>query len=204
MKALICVDLQNDFCPGGSLPVKEGRDIGVLINRIQKNFDFVVATQDWHPKDHLSFASNHKKKPGEVIDLDGLKQVLWPDHCVQGSQGAEFIEEFDQKKVDRVFQKGTDKRIDSYSAFFDNAHKKATGLGDYLKQKGIKEVYLAGLATDYCVKYSALDAMGLGFDTTVIEDACRGIDLQEGDISNALQEMRDAGCNITPSSKILS
>ena len=148
MKALIIVDLQNDFCPGGSLPVKEGRDIAALINRIQKSFDLVIATQDWHPRDHLSFASNHNKKPGEVIDLDGLKQVLWPDHCIQRSNGAKFIEEFDQKNVDRVFQKGTDKRIDSYSAFFDNAHKKATGLGDYLKEKGIKEVYLTGLATD--------------------------------------------------------
>jgi nicotinamidase/pyrazinamidase len=130
-----------------------------------------------------------------------LKQVLWPDHCVQGSQGAEFIEEFDQKKVDRVFQKGTDKRIDSYSAFFDNAHKKATGLGDYLKDKGINEVYLVGLATDYCVKYSALDAVDLGLETTVIENACRGIDLKPGDIEIALREMHDAGCHITRTNK---
>jgi len=203
MKALILVDLQNDFCPGGALQVKEGDKIIPLINDLQKQFDLVVATQDWHPHDHMSFASNHPgKRAGESVDLEGFQQVLWPDHCVQGSKGAEFVPTFNREKIERVFQKGTDKWIDSYSAFFDNAHRKATGLGDFLKSKGVDEVYLAGLATDYCVKFSALDSAQLGFKTTVIEDACRGVELKHGDIKEAVQEMKKAGVQVIQSSEI--
>jgi len=203
MKALILVDLQNDFCPGGALQVKEGDKIIPLINDLQKQFDLVVATQDWHPHDHMSFASNHPgKRAGESVDLEGLQQVLWPDHCVQGSKGAEFVPTFNREKIERVFQKGTDKWIDSYSAFFDNAHRKATGLGDFLKSKGVDEVYLAGLATDYCVKFSALDSAQLGFKTSVIEDACRGVELKAGDVKQAVQEMKKAGVKVIQSSEL--
>ena len=205
MKALILVDLQNDFCPGGALPVKEGDKVIPMINDLQTKFDLVVATQDWHPPGHLSFASNHPgKSVGDSIDLKGLPQVLWPDHCVQGSKGAEFVSTFNRERIERVFQKGTDKWIDSYSAFFDNAHRKATGLGDFLKSKGVDEVYLAGLATDYCVKFSALDAAELGFQTNVVEDACRGIELKPGDVKEAIQEMKKAGVKMIHSQDVLS
>ncbi len=202
MKALIIVDLQNDFCPGGALAVKEGDHVVPVINKLQPQFDLIVATQDWHPKDHLSFARNHGKSIGEVIELEGMKQVLWPDHCVQNTRGAQLVDGLDKKRIDRVFQKGTDKRIDSYSGFFDNGHKKATGLGDYLKQKNVKEVYVTGLATDYCVKFTALDAAQLGFKTTVIEDACRGVNLNEDDVPRAIAEMKQAGVEIITSKEL--
>lgn len=203
MKALVIVDIQNDFCPGGALPVKEGDRIVPVVNDLQEHFDLVVATQDWHPPDHMSFASNHGRKPGEVVRVKGIEQILWPDHCVQGSRGAEFVNGFKTDRVAHVFKKGMDKWIDSYSCFFDNAHLKDTGLGDYLKKKGVDGVYLAGLATDYCVKYSALDAVELGFKTSVIEDACRGIDLSEGDLNRALVEMKTRGVRILKSEEIL-
>jgi nicotinamidase/pyrazinamidase len=140
---------------------------------MQQRFEIVVATQDWHPPDHGSFAANHpRRKVGDVTDLDGLEQILWPTHCVQGTRGAALVEQFDRQRVRRIFHKGTDRRIDSYSGFYDNAHRKSTGLGDFLLAGGIKRVYLMGLATDYCVKYSALDARALGFETIVIEDGC--------------------------------
>ena len=203
MKALIIVDLQNDFCPGGALPVKEGDRIVPLVNALQKSFDLVVATQDWHPPDHLSFASQHHKPPGEVITLSGLPQVLWPDHCVQGSRGAAFVPGLDTTNINRVFQKGADREIDSYSGFFDNGHRKSTGLGDYLKAKGVDEVYIVGLATDYCVKYTALDAAALGFRTHVVDDVCRGVELKEGDVARAIEEMRRAGAHIITSLALL-
>jgi nicotinamidase/pyrazinamidase len=172
MKALIIVDVQNDFVPGGSLPVPEGNTIVPLINKLQSRFELVVATQDWHPANHLSFASNHPgKKPFERVILGGLEQTLWPDHCVQGSQGACFVSELDERKIEAIFRKGTDPQIDSYSGFFDNGHKRATGLGDYLKGRGVGEVYVCGLAAEYCVLYTALDAISLGFQTYYIEDA---------------------------------
>ncbi|MBF0387546.1 MAG: bifunctional nicotinamidase/pyrazinamidase [Candidatus Omnitrophica bacterium] len=193
MKALIIVDMQNDFCPGGALPVKDGNTIVPAINDLMKKFDMVVATQDWHPKDHGSFASNHGKKSGEMIVINGLDQILWPDHCVQGTQGAEFVKGLDVKRIARVFQKGMDKGVDSYSGFFDNGHKNATGLGDYLKQQKVTEVYVVGLATDYCVKFTALDAVGLGFKTFLITDACKGVELQAGDVARAVNEMKLKG-----------
>ena len=204
MNALILVDVQNDFVPGGALPVPRGDEIVPLINQLQPRFELVVASQDWHPRNHGSFAANHSsKQPGERILLDGLEQILWPVHCVQHTAGAEFVPGLDTARIAAVFQKGTDPHIDSYSAFFDNGHRKATGLGDYLKARGVADVYLAGLATDYCVKYTALDAVSLGFRTHLIADACRGIDLQPGDIAAALDEMRRAGVTITQSADCL-
>jgi nicotinamidase/pyrazinamidase len=194
LNALILVDVQNDFVPGGALPVSEGGQIVPIVNRLQAQFDLVVATQDWHPANHGSFAANHPgKKPGEVIDLDGMRQILWPVHCVQNSAGAAFVPALNMKQVAEVFQKGTDAQIDSYSGFFDNGHRKATGLADFLKARKVTDVFIAGLATDYCVKFTALDAVGLGFKTHLVKEACRGVDLMPGDVAKAVLEMREAG-----------
>lgn len=200
-KALILVDLQNDFLPGGALAVEHGDRILPVIKELEnKEFDLVIATKDWHPPDHGSFASVHGRKMGEVIDLFGLPQILWPDHCVQGSPGADFGLNF--KKVDKIIHKGVDSKIDSYSTFFDNGHLLSTGLEDILRKKGIEEVYFAGLTTEYCVKYSALDALKLGFQVYVIEDACKAVNLEPGEHERALQEMHNAGVHITRSSDI--
>ena len=200
MKALVVVDLQNDFCPGGALAVPEGDRVIPLVNRIQPRFDLVVATQDWHPPGHLSFAANHPgRRPGEVIELAGLKQVLWPVHCVQDTPGAGFHPSLDLSRVRRVFRKGMDPEIDSYSTFFDNAHRRATGLAEFLNDQGVGEIYLAGLATDYCVKFSALDAVALGFSTAVVLDACRGVELRPGDAALAVAEMQAAGVKMVAS-----
>jgi len=194
MNALIIVDLQNDFLPGGALPVPHGDELIPLANELQGSFELVVATKDWHPPDHGSFAANHPgKKPGDRIMLDGIEQILWPVHCVQNTRGAEFAAAFDTSRIAHVFHKGIDPRIDSYSTFFDNAHRRRTGLGEYLKERSIKDIYLLGLALDYCVKYSALDARHLGFNTHIILDGCRGIGLAPGDIDRAIDEMRRAG-----------
>ncbi len=194
MNALIIVDLQNDFLPGGALPVPHGDEVIPLANELQQRFALVLATQDWHPPDHGSFAPNHPgKKPGDRIILDGIEQILWPVHCVQDTHGAEFAPSFDTNRIARIFHKGIDPRIDSYSTFFDNAHRRSTGLGEYLSERSVKNVYLLGLALDYCVKYSALDARQVGFNTYVIVDACRGIGLEPGDLDHALDEMKRAG-----------
>src|SRR6266566_8451002 len=201
MKALIIVDLQNDFLPGGALPVPQGDEVIPLANELQRRFELVLATQDWHPRDHGSFAANHPgKKPGDRIMLDGIEQILWPAHCVQNTHGAEFAPSFDTSRIAHVFHKGVDPRIDSYSTFFDNAHRRETGLAAYLKERSIKDIYLMGLALDYCVKYSALDAWQLGFNTHVILDGCRGIELKPGDIDRALEEMYAAGAVLSKSS----
>jgi nicotinamidase/pyrazinamidase len=197
VKALIITDIQNDFCPGGALAIREGDEIVPFINQLQPRFDLVVATQDWHPRGHGSFAANHPgKKIGEVIDLNGLPQILWPVHCVENTPGADFHPGLDRRRIARVFHKGADPGIDSYSAFFDNGHRKATGLGEYLEERGVDEVYLCGLAIDYCVKFTALDAVALGFKTCVIEDACRGVNLQPGDVERAVGEMRAKGVEV--------
>ncbi len=204
MNALILTDLQNDFCPGGALPVPDGDAVIPLANRLQRRFDLVVASQDWHPADHGSFAANHPgREPGETIDLDGLEQILWPVHCVQSTSGAEFHPDLDTSKVAKVFRKGTDPRIDSYSCFFDNGHRKATGLSDYLKQQGVTEVYLCGLALDYCVKFSALDAAALGFTTWLVRDACRGIDKEPGDVERAVEQLRREGVRVIQSEECI-
>lgn len=197
MQALILIDIQNDFCPGGALPVPQGDKVVSLANELQKQFELVVATQDWHPRDHASFAANHEgRQPGELIELNGASQVLWPVHCVQNTSGADFVAELDVSKIARVFQKGAAREVDSYSGFFDNDHQTATGLGDYLKAQGVREVFICGLATDYCVKFSALDARMLGFEVTLFKDACRGVELNVGDCERALEAMRAAGVNI--------
>lgn len=196
--ALILVDIQNDFLPGGDFAVANGNEILPLIEKLTNlPFDLIVATQDWHPKDHASFAINHNKVPGEKIMLNGIEQILWPVHCVQGTKGAELSEQLPKEKISKIFHKGTDQNIDSYSAFFDNGHQKSTGLADYLHEQGIQEIYIAGLTTDYCVKYSALDALRLGFKTNIIVDACRGININEHDSDLALNEIKNSGALLT-------
>ena len=200
MNALILVDIQNDFVPGGALAVREGDLIVPVVNRLQRCFDLIVATQDWHPPDHGSFAVNHPgRNPGEIIELNGLPQVLWPIHCVQGTDGADFVPGLDRERWARVFHKGTDPGVDSYSGFFDNGHRHATGLAEYLRQSEVDSVYLAGLATDYCVKSTALDAVELGFNTHLIEDACRGVNLEEADAATAISELERNGVKIVTS-----
>ena len=206
MNALILVDIQNDFLPSGALPVPDGDAVIPIANRLNASgiFDLIVATQDWHPKDHGSFAVNHPgHRSGDVVDLDGLKQILWPVHCVQNTAGAAFAAGLDVGRVSRVFQKGTDPRIDSYSGFFDNGHRKATGLGDYLQQSGVREVTLLGLATDYCVKATALDARELGFETVLVSDGCRAVNISPGDDTRAIETMRAVGVEITTSDQLL-
>lgn len=177
MKTLIIGDVQNDFMPGGSLAVPEGDAIIEVINRISKKFDLVVAIQDWHPPNHKSFASNHKgKQPFEIIDLNGIPQTLWPDHCVQGTSGADFHPGLDTRRVEAIFRKGVDPETDSYSAFFDNHRRRSTGLAGYLREKGVTEVYGCGLAGDICVYYTLNDALRSRFSAVMIEDAARPLD----------------------------
>jgi nicotinamidase/pyrazinamidase len=179
MNTLILVDIQNDFVPGGNLPVREGNTIIPLVNTLQSSFSLVVATQDWHPAGHRSFASTHPgKTPFETTRLRGLHQVLWPDHCVQGSRGAEFHPSLQTNKIEAIFRKGMDPEIDSYSGFFDNGHQRSTGLAGYLRERGVRKVFVCGLAADYCVAFTALDSLKEKFDTCVIEDATRPIDLK--------------------------
>lgn len=197
MRALILVDLQNDFLPGGALAVTEGDAVVPLANALASRFEHVVATQDWHPQGHESFASQHEgHAPGEVIDLHGLPQVLWPDHCVQGTPGAEFAPGLDVERIARIFQKGIHRDVDSYSGFFDNGRRHDTGLGAHLRERGVTEVHICGLATDYCVRFTALDAASLGFDTHLVLPACRGVELEAGDVARAVEEMRAAGVRI--------
>lgn len=201
--ALILVDLQNDFCAQGSLAVPEGDAVIAIANVLQPRFHKVIATQDWHPANHQSFASQHPgQKPGAIIMLHGIRQVLWPDHCVQHTHGAELHPKLTTQHIDKIFYKGTDPRLDSYSAFFDNGHLHATGLAEYLQQESITDVYLLGLATDYCVKFSCLDAVKLNFNVYLIADACRGVELQPGDTARALQELQTAGVHILNSNLI--
>ncbi|MBV9867564.1 MAG: bifunctional nicotinamidase/pyrazinamidase [Abitibacteriaceae bacterium] len=188
MRALVLVDIQNDFCPGGALAVPEGDRIVPVANKLEDAFDLVVATQDWHPPDHSSFAENGG---------------IWPVHCVQGSSGAELVPQLKTDKVEHVFQKGIEKPVDSYSGFFDNDHQRSTGLGDYLKERQVDEVYVCGLATDYCVKFTALDARQLGFKTYFIEDASRGVEVQPGDVQRAVEEMKAAGVEVVQSDEVL-
>jgi nicotinamidase/pyrazinamidase len=178
MNTLVIIDLQKDFMPGGALAVPEGDQIVGMINKLQENFDLVIATQDWHPREHSSFAANHPGKDEfEKIELHGQEQVLWPVHCVQNSDGAKFHSDLNSEKIETIFRKGTAKEIDSYSGFYDNAHLKSTGLSGYLKEKGADELYFCGLAAEYCVYYSVMDALKEGFSATLIEDATRPLDL---------------------------
>lgn len=204
MRAMIIIDLQNDFVPGGALPVPYGDDVIPLANDLIPKFDLVVAAQDWHPRNHTSFAANHPgRKAGDVIEVEGLRQTLWPIHAVQNTRGAELVPELNRRHIQRVFYKATDPLLDSYSCFFDNGHRRATGMAEFLKGQSVHEVWLLGLATDYGVRFSALDGLNLGLRMHVIEDACRGINLQPGDSHRAIEEMRGAGVIITNSQSIL-
>ena len=192
MKALVLVDVQIDFMPGGRLEVPEGDTIIPQINKLRNNFDIVVATQDWHPQNHKSFASNHPgKKPFDRILLNGLDQILWPDHCVQGSEGAGFHPKLDTDNVAAVFRKGMDPETDSYSGFYDNGHRQPTGLSGYLREKGIAEIYFCGLAADICVYYTIKDALKLGFNASLIEDASKP--LINADFVTIMKELRNIG-----------
>lgn len=197
MRALLLVDIQNDFMPFGALPVREGDAVVDVANRTMPLFDLVVATQDWHPWNHGSFASTHAGRlVGDIVPLGGVDQMLWPDHCVQGSPGASFHSSLDIAGVDAVVRKGTDLGIDSYSAFFDNGHLKETGLRTLLADKRVDEVWIVGLATDYCVLFTALDGRDLGLRVVVIEQGVRPVDAAPGDGLRALERMRDVGCRI--------
>jgi nicotinamidase/pyrazinamidase len=200
---LLVVDVQVDFCPGGNLAVPGGEMTVPVINRLTEAFDRVVATQDWHPPNHVSFASNHSgAKPFDTIRGKEGEQILWPDHCVPGSPGAEFHPGLDTLPFDLIVRKGTDPTLDSYSAFFENDHKTPTGLHFYLEGLNVTTVYLAGLALDVCVFHSAMDALKLGFDTLVVEDACRGIDTPPGGLAARLEEMRTAGARILEAAEL--
>ena len=204
MKVLILVDIQNDFLPGGALAVPDGGAVIPVANRLQAVFPLVVATQDWHPPNHGSFATSHPgKKPFDQIELNGLPQALWPVHCVQNTEGAELAGNLIKTAIAKVFVKGTDAGIDSYSGLFDNGHRKSTGLGEWLKQQGVTDVFICGLATDYCVKFTALDAVQFGFRTHLVEDACRGVNIHPDDVKNAITEMKHAGVVVVESLYVL-
>ncbi len=201
MKTLLVIDVQNDFLPGGSLPVAGSDAIVPVINRIMEQFDLIVAAQDWHPQNHGSFVTNHPgRKPFDEIDLEGLPQTLWPDHCVQGSHGAGFSAALETRPIEAIFRKGTDPGIDSYSAFFDNGRRKSTGLADYLRGKRAHDLYLCGLAGDICVHFSALDALREGFNVHFIRDAATPLDLAVAPAR--LEELRRRGAHVIDSGAI--
>lgn len=201
--ALIIVDVQNDFCPGGALAVAEGDQVVGAINRVSATFDVVVATRDWHPTGHVSFASAHRgREIGEMITADGLEQKLWPDHCVQGSKGAQFHPDLDTRPINLILHKGTRTGLDSYSGFLETDRKTSTGLAAYLDGLDVSEVYVCGLATDYCVFFTACDAVDAGFKVRLITDACRGIDQPEGTIERATSRMKEAGVGFVTSAEL--
>ena len=205
MKALLIVDMQYDFLPGGALGVQDGDQIVPIINQLQEKFDFIVATQDWHPADHGSFAANHKGKvPGDFVQLGNEQQVLWPVHCVQGSKGAMFHQDLDQAKWKKIIQKGTNPYVDSYSGFFDNDRRQDTGLSKFLADHGVEEVVITGIATDYCVKFTVLDAIKEGFEATVVKDATKAVNLRPDDFDLAIKEMVKAGAEVVNSNKFLN
>lgn len=220
MKALILVDIQNDFCPGtlweyhentevrkdGALAVKDGDEVVEVANTLmsEEDFDVVVATQDWHPEDHGSFASVQGTELFTLGELNGLPQVWWPDHCIQDSDGSDFHDDLDIKPIAAIFRKGMDRSVDSYSGFFDNGKRNSTGMSEYLKGLGITDVYIMGLATDYCVKFTALDAVELGFNTYLVFDGCRGVNMKPEDSQLAINEMRKNGVRVVSSLDINS
>jgi nicotinamidase/pyrazinamidase len=192
--SLLIIDVQNDFCPGGTLPVLEGDEVVPIINTLMEHFGSVVATQDWHPPGHISFASTHAgKKPFETVRVKGIEQVLWPDHCIQGSPGAALHPDLDGSGPHLILRKGIRQDLDSYSAFFENDRKTTTGLASYLREIGVDRLWMCGLAADVCVFYSAMDAIRLGFETVIIEDAVRGVDVPAGNVSRTRDKMKGAG-----------
>lgn len=203
MNALVLVDIQNDFCPGGALAVPDGDAVVPVANSLMDRFRLVAATQDFHPRQHGSFAANHPgKKPYEQIDLHGLPQVLWPVHCVQGTPGAEFHPGLHAQGITRNFPKGTDATVDSYSGFFDNGKRKGTGLAEYLREQGASRLVVLGLATDYCVRATVLDALQLGFQVDLVADGCRAVNLAPGDGDRAIAETAAAGARIISSTEL--
>ena len=204
MNALLIVDLQNDFCEGGALEVPDGSTIVPTINKLIESFDAVIQTQDWHPAGHASFASSHNgKDPYDTIEMDYGTQVLWPDHCVQGSEGAEFHPDLNTTKTQVIIRKGFRPEIDSYSAFYENDQETKTGLTGYLKTRGISDLYAVGLATDFCVKWSVLDGLKEGFKLQIVKDAVKGIDI-DGSVDEAWNEMRAEGVNVIESDSLLA
>lgn len=204
MKTLLIVDLQNDFCKDGALEVPDANRIVPVINKLIHSFDTIIQTQDWHPAGHYSFASSHDgKEPYDTVEMEYGTQVLWPDHCVQGSYGGEFHPDLDTQKTQVIIRKGFRKEIDSYSTFYENDHKTKTGLTGYLNDRGITDLYTVGLATDFCVKWSILDGIHEGFNMHIVEDAVKGIDL-DGSLNAAWTEMKEAGVNSTTSDKLVS
>lgn len=200
MEALVVVDVQNDFCPGGALPVPRGDEVVPVINRLCPRFPLVVASQDWHPPNHVSFASNHPgKQVLDVVEVDGQEQVLWPDHCVAGSWGADFHPALDTRFFRMIIRKGTDPRVDSYSTFRDNRKDRVTGLAGFLRELGVTTVTVVGLATDYCVAATALDAVELGFRASVFLPACRAVGAPPGHTEKTLERLRQAGVTLIES-----
>lgn len=199
-EAFLIVDLQYDFMPGGALGVKGGDEIIPIINQLVGRFDYTVASQDYHPEGHVSFAEAHGKKVGETIDVEGFEQELWPVHCVEHTHGAALVKELKKDHIDRYFHKGTALNIDSYSAFFDNDKEHETGLDNFLREKEVRTLYVAGLTTDFCVKFSVLDALELGYEVIVIRDGCRPVHEEK----KALEEMKKAGAKIMTSECLLS
>lgn len=203
MKALLMIDIQNDFLPSGALPVPGGDAIIPVVNKLQDYFDLVIATLDWHPANHKSFASNHAgKKPLDIVDLHGVQQTLWPDHCIPGTWGADFPPNFNTKKATAIFRKGTDPELDSYSDFYDNARLRSTGLAGYLREKGVDELYLTGLAGDICVYFTAMDSLGERFTTYIIEDATRPLNWV--DYNKAKKKFIEKGGIIIQSSDVIA
>lgn len=204
MRALILVDLQYDFMPGGALAVSEGDQTVAVANKLLPRFPLAVATQDAHPPDHGSFVSQHAgASVYDQIDLHGLPQTVWPVHCVPGTRGAELHQDLDRSRIARVFPKGTDRRLDSYSGFFDNGKRASTGMGEYLKERGVTEVFVLGLATDYCVKFTALDAVALGFKTHLVVDGCRAVNIGPHDGQKAIEAMKEAGIEVVQSNDLM-
>lgn len=200
--AFLLIDIQNDFLPGGALAVPGGDEILPIVNALMLRFENIFKTQDWHPEGHKSFANSHGKKVGDIIDMNGLSQFLWPVHCVQESKGAKFSVSLIKGKNEIIVKKGTEMELDSYSGFFDNGHRASTDLDRLLKNRGIKTLFVAGLATDYCVKFTVLDALELGYQVFVVKDAIRGVGVQKNDIQNAIDAMQNAGATIITSNEV--
>ncbi|MEI6387575.1 MAG: bifunctional nicotinamidase/pyrazinamidase [Spirochaetota bacterium] len=201
--ALLVVDMQNDFCPGGTLGVTEGNLVLGPINKVMPLFDYIVLTQDWHPRNHVSFASSHPgKRPSQTVEVPGGTQLLWPDHCVEGSDGAAFHRDLDTDRASMILRKGMRLRSDSYSAFAENNTAMPTGLGGWLLSLGIRRLYVVGLATDYCVLYSSLDALSAGFEVLIIADATKGVDVPKGTLDAALLRLGQAGASYLLSSDL--
>jgi nicotinamidase/pyrazinamidase len=200
--ALLMIDIQNDFCPGGALAVNDGDAVVPVVNRLQERFSVKVLTQDWHPDEHASLVHNYEDiEPFTVIQVPHGDQVIWPGHCIQGTPGAEFHPDLDVDSADLILRKGFRPHIDSYSAFFENDRTTATGLAGYLRERGVKRVYATGLATDFCVYYSAIDAIKQGFEAVLVTDACRAIDL-DGSLDAAMADMKDKGVTFKTSSEV--